>query len=298
MTVTRILLLSLAVVTLQMLDSEAPRAGGPYDRPAADPHQSRSTVIATGGMVATSHPLAAAAGLDILKAGGNAVDAAIATNAMLGLVEPMSCGIGGDLFAIYWDNKTQKLHGLNASGRSPYSLDRDVFTRRGLDQIPSEGVLSWSVPGCVSGWEALLDRFGSRPLADLLAPSIESAENGFPVAEVIAHYWRGAEGQLGRWPDSAATYLDSEGRAPQFGDVFCNPRLAATYRLLAKQGGDAFYRGEIAEKIVNFSDANGGFLKLNDLNDHRCEWVEPACRSDATANTTSCPSWSASVSAG
>ena len=138
--------------------------GGPYDRPYGEAHQSRSTVISTHGMVATSHPLAASVGLDVLKQGGNAVDAAIATNAMLGLVEPMSCGIGGDLFAIYWDAKSKKLYGLNASGRSPHALNRRVFQKRGLDQIPLEGPLSWSVPGCVDGWFELHGRFSKQSM--------------------------------------------------------------------------------------------------------------------------------------
>ena len=250
------------------------RAAG-FDRPVGDTGQSRSVVLAKRGMVATSHPLAAQAGLDVLKQGGTAADAAVAVNAMLGVVEPMSCGIGGDLFAIYWDNKTQKLYGLNASGRSPYKLNREVFADRGLDQIPNEGPLAWSVPGCVSGWEALLDRFGSRSLDDLLAPAIFAAEDGFPVTEVIAHYWRGAEGALRRWPDSAETYFTPEGRAPRFGEIFRNSRLGATYRLLASNGADAFYRGEIAAKIVAFSEQHGGFLTLEDFADHRCEWVDP-----------------------
>ncbi len=253
--------------------NRTPMAG--YDRPGANPKQSRSVVLAKHGMVATSHPLAAEAGLDVLKAGGNAVDAAIAVNAMLGVVEPMSCGIGGDLFAIYWDSKTQELYGLNASGRSPYRLTRQVFKERGMDRIPFEGPLSWSVPGCVSGWEALQQRFGSRPLSDLLEPSIQTAEEGFPVTEVIAGYWRGGERSLRKWSDSAATYLIDGQRAPRYGGMFRNPRLAASYRQIAEKGANTFYQGDIAEKIVAFSESNGGFLSLRDFADHACEWVEP-----------------------
>ncbi len=226
-------------------------------------------------MVATSHPLAAQAGLDVLKGGGNAVDAAIAVNAMLGVVEPMSCGIGGDLFAIYWDNKTQKLYGLNASGRSPYRLTRQVFKERGMDTIPFEGPLSWSVPGCASGWEELRRRFGSRPLSVLLEPSIQTAEEGFPVTEIIANYWRGGERSLRKWPDSATTYLVDGERAPRYGEVFRNSRLAAAYQLIVDEGVDAFYKGEIAEKIVTFSESNGGFLSQRDFADHSSEWVQP-----------------------
>src|SRR5688500_1278515 len=161
-----------------------------YDRGGRTPNQSRSVTIAKNGIVATSHPLAAEAGLDVLKAGGNAADAAVAAAATIAVVEPMSCGIGGDLFVIYWDAKTQKLYGLNASGRSPYKLSRQVFAEKKLDQIPNEGPLSWSVPGCVSGWESLRSRFGTRPLGELLDPAIVAAEEGVPVPEVIAGYWK------------------------------------------------------------------------------------------------------------
>src|SRR5437868_8033013 len=165
-------------------------------------------VVHKHGMVATSHPLAAEIGVQILQAGGNAVDAAIATNAAMGLMEPMSCGIGGDLYAIVWDAKTLKLYGLNASGRSPLKANRDFFAEKGLKEIPETGPLSWSVPGCVDGWEELRQRFGTMPLADLLEPAARYAEDGFPVSEVIAGYWRGAEPTLRRHPDSAKTYLD------------------------------------------------------------------------------------------
>lgn len=250
------------------------RAAG-YDRPVGDPKQSRSVVLATHGIVATSHPLAAEAGLDVLKAGGNAADAAIAASAMIGLVEPMSCGIGGDLFAIYWDNKTQELYGLNASGRSPSNLTRVEFLRLGHKQIPTYGPLSWSVPGCVSGWQELHDRFGSKPFDELLAPSIATAEEGFPVTEVIAGSWNGATAKLKEWPDSAKTYLVDGERAPKFGELFKNPRLAESYRKIATDGPEAFYQGDIAKAIVAFSEANGGFLAMNDFIEHQSEWVEP-----------------------
>jgi gamma-glutamyltranspeptidase/glutathione hydrolase len=246
-----------------------------YDRPSGPRHQSRSVVLARNGIVATSHPLAAQTGLDILRDGGNAVDAAIAVNAMLGVVEPMSCGIGGDLFCIYWDNKTQQLYGLNASGRSPYALDCTVFQEKKLAQIPIYGPLSWSVPGCVSGWSELSQRFGTRPLKTLLAPSIEVAQDGFPVSEIIASSWRGSVQQLREWPDSTATFLVDGGRAPQYGEIFRNPRLAASYRVLSDQGADAFYNGSITERIVAFSGANGGYLSLRDFAEHQAEWVDP-----------------------
>ncbi|HEY7153941.1 MAG TPA: gamma-glutamyltransferase, partial [Gemmataceae bacterium] len=212
----------------------------------------RSVVLAPHGMVATSHPLAVQIGLDVLKNGGNAIDAAIATNAALGLMEPMSCGIGGDLYALVWDAKTRKLYGLNASGRSPYKATRDFFTAKGLDTIPTSGPLSWSVPGCVDGWEELRKRFGTRTLAQLLEPSIRYAEDGFPVSEVIAGYWRASQRKLAARPDAARTYLP-DGRAPRAGDVFKNPNLAKTYRAIARGGRDAYYKGSIARDIVAFS---------------------------------------------
>lgn len=249
-------------------------ANAGYDRPAPNPHQSRSVVIARHGMVATSQPLAAQAGLEVLRGGGNAADAAIAANAVIGVTEPMSCGIGGDLFVIYWDAKTAKLYGLNASGRSPYALTREIFKSKGLAEIPATGPLSWSIPGCVDGWEELRSRFGTRPLAELLQPAIDYAENGFPVSEIIARGWQSSVRELQEWPDSARTYLPG-GKAPDVGEMFSNPRLAHSYRLIAEQGRDAFYRGEIARMIVAFSEKNGGYLTLKDFEDHRCDWVEP-----------------------
>jgi gamma-glutamyltranspeptidase/glutathione hydrolase len=225
-------------------------------------------------MVATSHPLASQIGLDVLKAGGNAVDAAIAANAALGLMEPMSCGMGGDLFAIVWDAKTQKLYGLNASGRSPYKGTRALFTARGLDEIPQQGPLSWSVPGCVDGWEELCKRFGSRPLGDLLEPTVRYAEEGFPVTEVIARYWSASAARLRKDPGAARTFL-VDGKAPRAGDVFKNPALARTLREVGRGGSDAFYKGPIAREIVDFSNKNGGLFSLKDFADHTSTWVEP-----------------------
>ncbi len=234
----------------------------------------RSVVVATEGMVATSHPLAAQIGLDVLKKGGNAVDAAIAANAALGLMEPMSCGVGGDLYALVWDAKTKKLHGLNASGRAPAKATRDYFAVKGHKEISTTGPLSWSVPGCVDGWDTLRQRFGSRPLAELLQPSIDYADKGFAVTEIIAGSWRTAEAELATHPDSAKTYLH-DGKAPAFGSVFKNPNLARTYRALAKEGRDAFYKGELAKAMVAFSDANGGLFSLKDFADHTSTWVDP-----------------------
>jgi gamma-glutamyltranspeptidase/glutathione hydrolase len=239
------------------------------------PHASgRSVVLATHGMVATSHPLAAQIGLDVLKAGGNAVDAAIAVNAALGLMEPMSCGVGGDLYAIVWEAKTKKLYGLNASGRSPYRATRAFFADEGLQEIPERGPLSWSVPGCVDGWDALRRKFGTRSFEQLLGPSIRYAEEGFPVTEVIAGHWRAGARWLRRWPTTARTYL-VKGRVPRTGEVFKNPNLARTYRAIAVEGRDAFYKGAIAGALVAYSDEAGGLFTLKDFADHTSTWVEP-----------------------
>ncbi|MEX2173010.1 MAG: gamma-glutamyltransferase [Pirellulaceae bacterium] len=270
-----LLLLFAMSASPSLFAAPAEKIAAGYDRGGQMPGQGRSVVIARHGMVATSHPLAAQAGIDVLRAGGNAADAAIATSAMMGVAEPMSCGIGGDLFVIYWDAKTQKLYGLNASGRSPYKLNRQVFQQKKLDQIPTEGVLSWSVPGCVSGWESLRARFGTQPLAQLLEPAIQTAEQGCPVPEVIAGYWKASESALQEWPDSAAALLIDGERAPGLGEVMKLPRLGASLRKIASGGRDAFYKGQIAQQIVAFSERHGGYFSLADFADHRDEWIDP-----------------------
>ncbi len=259
-----LLALSLLLAIPAEADRLVPKAG----------RSGRSVTIAPHGMVAASHPLAAQIGLDVLKQGGSATDAAIAVNAALGLMEPMSCGVGGDLYALVWDAKTQKLHALNASGRSPYAATREYFAKKKIAEIPETGPLSWNVPGCVDGWAVLHAKFGKLPMDKLLEPSIQYAEDGFPVSEVIAGYWRGAETKLGRYPDAAKTFL-IDGRAPRTGDVFKNPNLAKTYRAIAKNGRDGFYRGEIANKIVAFSEKNGGLFALKDFTDNESTWVDP-----------------------
>lgn len=267
------------VMTESFAETEKALHATGYDRPVGDPHQSRSVVLAKNGIVATSHPLAAETGLDILKAGGNAADAAIAVSAMMGLVEPMSCGIGGDLFAIYWDNTTRKLYGLNASGRSPGNLSREQFLLLGHEHIPTFGPLSWSVPGCVSGWQELHDRFGSKPFSELLSPAIATADEGFPVTEIIAGSWKSATTKLKEHPTSADTFLVDGERSPKFGEVFRNLALAKSYRQIADNGPEAFYEGGIAKSIVAFSEANGGFLSMSDFIEHESDWVEPVSTS-------------------
>lgn len=244
------------------------------DRITGLPFATRSEVIAQHGMACTSQPLATQVALDILKAGGNAVDAAIAANAVLGLVEPVGNGIGGDLFAIVWDAKTQKLYGLNASGRSPYDLTFDYFKKNGITRIPSFGPLSVSVPGCVDGWSELHKKFGKLPFSDLLKPAINYAKEGFPLSEVIAYYWNSNSIKLQKYAGFKEIYMPN-GKAPAKGEVFKNPYLASTLEKIAAGGRDAFYKGEIAQKIVDYMKEQGGFLSMRDLADHHSDWVEP-----------------------
>ncbi len=248
------------------------------DRVTGAPFATRSVVMGQNGMVATSHPLATQIGLDILKNGGNAVDAAIAANAALGLMEPTGCGIGGDLFAIVWDAKTQKLYGLNASGRSPLGLTLDYFEEQQMEQIPPLGPLPVSVPGCVDGWFELHSRFGSIAMSDILAPTIAYADKGFPLPQLIAWYFtRSVQRFLAMgFPNIKETYLDqNNGRMPGEGEIYRNPFLAETYRKIAAGGRDEFYKGETAIIIADFVQEQGGFLSYEDMAGHRSEWVEP-----------------------
>ncbi len=271
----RYLSLFVALSVVLVISSLARGDRPPGTRLTPQPYKTgRSVVMAPHGMVATSHPLAAGAGLAVLHKGGNAIDAAIAVNATLGVVEPMSCGAGGDLFAIVWDAKTKKLYGLNASGRSPYQATRDVFKKKDLKEVPLYGPLTWTVPGCVDGWDQLRQKFGTMSFGDLLAPAIAYAEDGFPVSEVIAKYWLAAEKRLKKIPESAKVYLPG-GKAPRAGDVFKNPALAKTYRAIAKHGRDGFYKGDIAKQIVAYSEKVDGLFSLKDFADHTSTWVDP-----------------------
>ncbi|MFM8726971.1 MAG: gamma-glutamyltransferase [Planctomycetaceae bacterium] len=244
------------------------------DRPVGRSFATRSEVIARHGMAATSQPLATMTAVDILRRGGSAVDAAIAANAVLGVVEPTGCGIGGDLFAIVWDAKSGQLHGLNGSGRSPRSLSAEEFRRRGLKKIPSFGVLPISVPGCVDGWFELHGKFGRLPMSEVLEPAIRYAREGIPVSEVIADGWRSGETVFREQPGFAETFL-LDGRAPRKGDVFRNPGLAETLERIAKHGRDEFYAGSTAERISDFVRQHGGYLSFEDLQQHRSDWVAP-----------------------
>ncbi|MEO1246964.1 MAG: gamma-glutamyltransferase [Pseudomonadota bacterium] len=245
-----------------------------YDRVAGAAHASRSEVIAPHAMAATSQPLATQIALDVLKAGGSAVDAAIAANAALGLMEPTGCGIGGDLFAIVWDAEKGELSGLNASGRAPELMTIEYFRDNGIETIPRFGPLPVSVPGAVDGWFELHERYGKLPMRDLLAPAIAYAENGFPVSEVIAYYFELNAQRMSEYPGFRETYMPG-GSTPQKGEMFRNPRLAETYRMLAEDGRDAFYKGDIARRIDAYMTEHGGLLRYADLAAHRSEWVSP-----------------------
>lgn len=248
------------------------------DRVTGRNFASRSEVIAQHGMAATSHPLATQAALDILKQGGNAIDAAITANAMLGLMEPTGCGIGGDLFAIIWDAESQKLYGLNASGRSPASLTREYFLEQGYTYIPSSGALSVSVPGTVDGWFEMHQRFGKLSMEEILQPAIFYAREGFPVTELISYYLNRSVARLGHFPNFRETYMP-QGRMPAKGEIFRNPYLANTYQQIATHGRDAFYRGPMAATMAAYVQENGGFLTVEDLAAHQSTWIEPVSTS-------------------
>jgi len=246
----------------------------PADLSPQERTQGRSMTISRHGIVAAESSLAAQAGLAMLESGGNAIDAAVAANAMMGLVAPMSNGIGGDLFAIVFDAKSGKYYGLNASGWAPAGLTVEHLRSKGHRRMPQLGIHSVTVPGAVDGWNALLTRFGRKKLADVLAPSIRAAEEGFPVTEWVNEVWTRAVTQAG--PDSSIplTYLVN-GRAPRVGEIFRNPDLAWSYRQIAANGRDAFYKGEIARRILDFSAREGGTMTAADMAEFSSEWVDP-----------------------
>jgi gamma-glutamyltranspeptidase/glutathione hydrolase len=266
---------ALCIAAVLLMTMEGGYAG---PRPSGSLVATRSEVIATQGMAATSHPLVSQIALDVLKRGGTAVDAAIAANAAIGLMEPTGNGVGGDLFAIVWDAKTKKLHGLNGSGRSPQSLSlatlREELQKLNLPTIPRMGPLPVSVPGTVDGWFELHAKFGKLPMKELLAPAIAYARNGFPVTEVIAEGWARNARLLERYPGFAETFMPNR-RAPAKGEIFRNPRLARTLEAIADGGRDAFYKGDIARRIETYMRANGGYLTAADMAAHKSEWVQP-----------------------
>ena len=245
-----------------------------FDRVTGEEFTSRSEVIAKNGMVATSHPLASQIGLQILKNGGNAIDAAIAANAALGLMEPTGNGIGGDLFVILWDAKTKKLYGLNASGPSPQNISIEYFTAKKLEKIPSYGPLPVSVPGAVDGWIKLHERFGKLPFEELFKPTIDYANNGFPLTETIAYYLELSSKRFKTYPNFKNVWMPN-GIYLKKGDVFKNPKLANTLSDIATSKRSSFYEGDMAKIMSDFVISQGGFLSTNDLAQYHAEWVEP-----------------------
>ena len=234
----------------------------------------RSVVRAQHGMVASSQPLASQVGLEMLKRGGNAVDAAIAMAGVLNVTEPMMTGVGGDMFALVYWAKTKELKGLNASGRAPAALSLDYFAKHNIKQMPQTGMGSITVPGAFDGWVTLRDKYGTMKMTDLLAPAIDYAEHGFPVMEKTAEDWQAEVGKLKRTPAATSNYL-IDGRAPRPGEIFRQPNLARTLRTLSEGGRDAFYKGPVAKAIADYMRDNGGFITMEDLAATKAEWVEP-----------------------
>ena len=261
----RFIILSLALMTM---------SGYGYDRITGEQFASRSEVIGQHGMVATSHPLATQIGIDVLKKGGTAIDAAIAANIALGLMEPTGSGIGGDLFAIVWDAKEQKLFGLNASGPAPQSISLDYFKQQNLAKIPPFGPLPVTVPGAVDGWVKLHEKFGNQSFASLFEPTIDYAKKGHPVTETIAYYLDRSKETFKQYPNFSEVWM-KDGETTGKGDIFKNPQLANTLEIIAEKGRAGFYEGEVAKTIADFIQAQGGFLTYEDLANFNSEWVEP-----------------------
>ena len=245
-----------------------------YDRITGLPFATRSEVIGQNGMAATSHPLATQTAIDVLKSGGNAIDAAIAANAVLGLVEPTGCGIGGDLFAIVWDEKTNQLYGLNSSGPASKKMSIDYVKQQGFEKIPAYGALPVTVPGAVAGWSALHDKFGKLPFKNLFNNAIDYANNGFPVTELIAYYLERSSSVFKDYENFSSVWMPS-GATPKKGEIFKNPLLAKTYQAIAKTNGQSFYEGSTAAEIIKILNENGNPMSLSDLRNFSPEWVKP-----------------------
>lgn len=266
------LLSALSVALVMVMVS--PANSHAQNRGLGEDFATRSVAMASNGMAATSQPLATTTALQVLMKGGHAVDAAIAANAVLGLVEPISNGVGGDLFVIIWDNENKQLHGFNGSGRSPKSLTLAEFREQDLETIPNIGPLSVSVPGAVDGWFQIHEKFGRVPMKDVLQPAIDYAREGFPVTEVIADGWRGGAEQRRDYPGFKEIFMPG-GKTPAAGEVFKNPALADTLETIAREGRDAYYKGDIARTIAQYMEEMGGFLAYNDLATHKGNWISP-----------------------
>jgi gamma-glutamyltranspeptidase/glutathione hydrolase len=263
------LVLALVGATGHAQDRQSTRTANPL------PVVGRSVVATTLGIVAASQPLAARAGVQILERGGNAIDAAIAANATIGLMEPTGNGIGGDLFILYYEARTGTVHGLNASGWAPSGLTIEALAAKGITTMPQRGIHAVTVPGVVAGWDAMRQRFGTRPFAELLAPAIYYAEHGFPLSERIANSWAGSVKRHSEHANSRQTYLIDGTRAPRAGEVFRNPDLAGSLRLIAANGRDGYYKGKTADAILTISREQGGTMTAADLEEFQPEWVTP-----------------------
>jgi len=260
------------LLTLTFLMTSSPMPG--QDRFAKSIKGTRSPVLARNGMVCASQPLASAAALRILQQGGNAIDAAVAAAAVLNVVEPMMTGIGGDMFAMVYWNKTGELAGLNGSGHSPAAMNLSYMKNKGYQTMPQTGADAITVPGAVDGWITLLEKYGTLKLDQILAPAIEYADNGFPVSEIISNQWATEVEKLSKNKSATKTYLIN-GQAPKHGDIVSNKELAATLRKIAANGRDGFYKGEVAEKIIAAIHENGGVMTTADLANQKAEWVKP-----------------------
>ena len=245
-----------------------------YDRITGLEFATRSEVIAVNGMAATSHPLATQTAISVLRKGGNAIDAAIAANAVLGLVEPTGCGIGGDLFAIVWSAEEQKLFGLNSSGPAPQNISIQKLKDRGINKIPPYGALPVTVPGAVAGWSALHKRFGNLKFKILFDDAINYAENGFPLSELISYYIKRSSEVFKSYENFEEIWMPN-GKTPKKGEIFKNPRLADNYRDIANSYGRSFYENDIAKNIVKSVNKKGGYFSLSDLQDYKPEWINP-----------------------
>ncbi len=261
-------------MTLKPLSLLAAAAIGGVVTEAQDRSQARSMTVTRYGIVATEQPLASQAGAQILANGGNAIDAAVAANAVLGLTAPMMCGIGGDLFAMVYEAKSKKLYGLNASGWSPAGLTPEFLNAHGFTNMPQKGIHAVTVAGCVEGWQRLLDRFGRKRFSEVLAPAIRLADEGFPVTEMISEHWAGAKSTFREDPAGLRTFAPA-GHTPKLGEIFRNPDLAESYRQIASRGRKAFYEGAIAKRILKCSAQHGGTLQPDDLRAFSAEWVTP-----------------------
>ncbi len=279
---------TVSVATLALMFLSTAHSYSDGKRWASEIRPGRSIVRAEHGIVASSQPLASQVGLEVLKRGGNAVDASIAMAAVLNVTEPMMTGVGGDMFALVYWSKTGELKGLNASGRAPHALNLDYFKKKGITSVPAGGMEPITVPGAFDGWVTLLEKYGTMKLADLLAPAIEYAENGFPVMEKAAADWAESVAKLKQTSAASSNYL-VDGRAPRAGEIFRQKNLARTFRTLARGGRDAFYKGEITRAIVDYCEKNGGFLSMRDFAEHKSEWVEPIATDYRGYKVYECP---------